>query len=265
MRTFVVGDMHGALKALLQCLERCGYNPETDQIIFVGDYVDGWPESAQLVQKLIELDKASTRGNIHIRGNHDKWCEEWLLLGAAHSIWLEQGGRSTLESYVSSGLITEESHKDFFRGLHNYYVDDDNRGFVHGGFHSRKGLGHEVYESDYYWDRDLWQIALLSEGRVHFDDEGVPQSSRFLMHKEVYIGHTSTCNWKCKPHYPEYKDKNQPSLNGPIMIPMRRCNVWNMDTGGGFEGKVTIMDIDTKEYWQSDLVKDLYPGQHGRN
>jgi len=37
--------------------------------------------------------------------------------------------------------------------------------------------------------------------------------------------------------------------------------VWDLDTGAGWSGKLTIMmDIDTKEYWQSELSKDLYGG-----
>ena len=42
------------------------------------------------------------------------------------------------------------------------------------------------------------------------------------------------------------------------------CNVWDLDTGGGWGGKLTIMDIDSHEYWQSDLVPDLYPHIQGR-
>lgn len=45
---------------------------------------------------------------------------------------------------------------------------------------------------------------------------------------------------------------------------MNRCNVWNLDTGSGFSGKLTIMDIDTKEFWQSDFVRELYPNENGR-
>ncbi|MBM3246586.1 MAG: hypothetical protein FJZ13_04585, partial [Candidatus Omnitrophica bacterium] len=39
--------------------------------------------------------------------------------------------------------------------------------------------------------------------------------------------------------------------------PIHVCNVWNIDTGAGWSGKLTIMDVDTKEYWQSDLSPDL--------
>jgi serine/threonine protein phosphatase 1 len=40
--------------------------------------------------------------------------------------------------------------------------------------------------------------------------------------------------------------------------------VWYLDQGGGFEGKLSLMDIDTHEFWQSDKVVNLYPGFHGR-
>ncbi|MEK6563466.1 MAG: hypothetical protein AABZ65_00350 [Candidatus Omnitrophota bacterium] len=42
--------------------------------------------------------------------------------------------------------------------------------------------------------------------------------------------------------------------------PIHVCNVWNIDTGAGWSGKLTIIDVDTKEYWQSDLTPDLYGG-----
>ena len=39
---------------------------------------------------------------------------------------------------------------------------------------------------------------------------------------------------------------------------MMRHNVWNLDTGAGFNGRVTMMDIDTKIFWQSDPIPSLY-------
>ena len=34
---------------------------------------------------------------------------------------------------------------------------------------------------------------------------------------------------------------------------------------GEFNGRVTIMNIETKEYFQSDPVKELYINERGRN
>ena len=34
-----------------------------------------------------------------------------------------------------------------------------------------------------------------------------------------------------------------------------------MDTGAGWHGLLSAMDIDTKEIWQSDIVKRIYPDE----
>ncbi|HEY5593266.1 MAG TPA: hypothetical protein VIK55_19900 [Paludibacter sp.] len=46
--------------------------------------------------------------------------------------------------------------------------------------------------------------------------------------------------------------------------PQKNCNVWNLDTGGGWEGKITIMNVDNEEFWQSDKCSNLYPEIAGR-
>lgn len=260
-RTLVIGDIHGGYKALMQCLERSQFDNSKDKIIFLGDYSDGWSQTAEVIDYLIKLQEENNN-HIFIRGNHDKWTEGWLISGTCDMIWRQQGGKATMESYIRTGYLVSEKHRQFYSNLVNYYIDDKNRGFVHGGFGSKRGLGHEPYESDYYWDRDLWNLAFLNHSTL--ETTTTETMARMYKHSEVYIGHTSTTNWKCKPYYPEFTKPDQ-APNGPITVPMRRCNVWNMDTGGGWGGKLTIMDIDTKEYWQSDLVSDLYPNELGRN
>ena len=54
MRAFVIGDIHGGLKGLLQVLNKLEITEE-DKLIFVGDYVDGWSESAQVISFLIAV------------------------------------------------------------------------------------------------------------------------------------------------------------------------------------------------------------------
>ena len=55
-RTLVIGDIHGGLKGLVQVLERAKVTKD-DTLIFLGDYVDGWSETAPLLDFLIELNK----------------------------------------------------------------------------------------------------------------------------------------------------------------------------------------------------------------
>jgi serine/threonine protein phosphatase 1 len=49
MRTFVIGDIHGGLKALVQVLNQIEVTAK-NTFIFMGDYVDGWSESAQVIE-----------------------------------------------------------------------------------------------------------------------------------------------------------------------------------------------------------------------
>ena len=68
MRTLVIGDIHGGLRALHQILERAKVSLN-DKLIFLGDYVDGWSQSPEVIDLLISMKE--THNIICIRGNHD--------------------------------------------------------------------------------------------------------------------------------------------------------------------------------------------------
>lgn len=240
-RTIVIGDIHGGLRGLKQVLERAEVN-ESDRLIFLGDYVDGWSESAQVIQYLIELEK--THQCDFILGNHDTWCLEWLQTGIPNAIWLKHGGLSTIASYENISHEVRQAHINFFRNMQNYLVDDANRLFIHAGFSSMHGPEKEPYSSNYSWDRTLWELAVAIHGKVEKEDPFYPQ--RLTLFHEVFIGHT-------------------PTLNYGIETPWNRENIWNIDTGAAFTGKLSILDIHTKSFWQSDPLTSLYPNEKGRN
>jgi serine/threonine protein phosphatase 1 len=239
-RTYVIGDIHGALRALQQVLERVGPTGE-DRLIFLGDYVDGWSQSRQLVDYLLEVE--SRQECVFIKGNHDLWCEEWLEGWGASSDWLFHGGAATMKSYEGITTAARERHLGFFNRMRPYY-EEDGRLFVHAGFSSVHGPSAEHYESNFFWDRTLWETALAADDRISCDSPFFPQ--RLRLYREIYIGHTPTTNYG-------------------FDIPMQRCNVWNLDTGCAFTGKLSLMDTETHEYTQSDIVQQLYPGETGRN
>lgn len=258
MRKLLIGDIHGNDRGLIDVLDAAAYDKEYDQIICIGDYVDGWSESCEVIDFLIALETQAVHKPIFIRGNHDVWCEKFLH-GEINPHWMTQGGEATILSYKNNPDINMEHHRSFFRRLHNYWIDDENRAFVHGGYKSPKGLGHESTQYDYGWDRDLWGLAMILHRTKDIPTND--DACRNQLYKEIYIGHTATTGYNCKPHYPEYNDPKQPTKNGPITVPMNRLNIWNVDTGGGFYGKLTIMDIDTKEYWQAQNSRVLYPNE----
>jgi serine/threonine protein phosphatase 1 len=95
-----------------------------------------------------------------------------------------------------------------------------------------------------YWDRTLWEMALALDKTITSNHLYYPK--RLTLYSEIFIGHT-------------------PVTKIGETTPVHMANVWNVDTGAAFKGPLTIMDIDTKEYWQSDPLPALYPSEKGRS
>jgi serine/threonine protein phosphatase 1 len=241
MKTFVIGDIHGGFKALIQLLRKMDLKEE-DTLIFLGDYVDGWSESAQVIKFLIELSE--NINCIFIKGNHDSWCEEWLETNYINPVWFLHGGKEAIESYEGFSEEEKQRHLQFFKSLKFYYIDEKNRLFIHAGYTSQHGVEKEEDYKAFYFDRTLWELALT----VERDKKPISDwnATRLKHYSEIYIGHT-------------------PTLNYDSSVPMNAANVWNVDTGATFYGKLSAMNIDTKEVFQSDVVSTLYPNEMGRN
>lgn len=241
MRTFAIGDIHGGLRALKQLLKLIEPTKE-DTFIFLGDYVDGWSESAQVIDYLIDMNEKYKC--IFIKGNHDVWCEDWLKTGKISETWYVHGGKQTIKSYEEFDDNDKWNHIEFFDQMEMYHIDNKNRLFIHAGFTSMHGPVQEVHQSMFNCDRTLWEMAVCMDSRIEKNSELFPK--RLKLFDEIFIGHTPTLNYK--------KD-----------VPMQACNVWNIDTGAAFLGKLSAINIDSKEIFQSDVVQSLYPNEKGRN
>lgn len=235
MRRLVVGDIHGAYKALMQVLERASFNAQEDMLISVGDYVDGWPQTPEVIEYLIALP--------HFKGilaNHDDWTLAWLTSNEREYMWLAQGGQATLGAYLErADKAMQVRHRDFLASLPAYLEIDDML-FMHGGCIYPDYLA-RVKDMDPYtimWDRDLYYQF------VNAQSQDIKMS--VAPYSKVFIGHTQT------------------TRQLPNHLPFHYCGLWNIDQGAGWNGKLTVMDIDTCEQWQSDLVPTLYPDVKGR-
>lgn len=233
MRILVIGDIHGAYKALVQVLERANYDPTKDRIITLGDVSDGWPDTKRVVDFL--TTKCTFGGDIHCIGNHDEWTHEWIKYGVAQPHWLNQGGRATFNSYVMEkderGCIPP-THAEFFRKQVPFHLNRDlDFVFVHAGWpNAQHRVDVNRVSDEFWWTREFWSDA-------QFFEEG-----KYTPHKRVFIGHTTIGD----------------------SPPEKRAEVWNLDTGGGYEGRVTVMDAETEEFWQSDPVRTFYPNHKHR-
>ena len=126
----------------------------------------------------------------------------------------------------------------------NYYVDKENRLFVHAGFTNQKGPEEEYTPSSFYWDRTLWEMALCLDPALKPGDIYFPK--RLELFNEIFIGHT-------------------PVTRIGKSEPVNAANVCNMDTGAAFKGKISLLDVNSKELFQSEEIWTLYPEEKGRN
>ncbi len=247
MRTLVIGDIHGGYKALTQLLERIAVG-RNDQLIFLGDYVDGWSQSYEVIEALIQLKSSHTtqgfKSPIYLRGNHDELVLDYLEKNHQNELWLHHGGEQTVLSYRDISIEDKQRHIDFLKGdLLNFYEYKGN-GFFHAGFHNLNGPHYEYYKNLPYWDRSLWEMALCIDPKLGVEHPRYP--NRLKLYKEIFIGHTPTTR-----------------LNSTM--PLQAANVWNVDTGAAFNGPLTALCVETKEIWQSDALPSLYPHEKGRN
>jgi len=224
MKRYVVGDIHGRVKALKEVLEKSNFDYDNDTLISLGDVTDGGINTYKVVEELLKI-----KNLIYVFGNHDEWFMNHIKSGWAEEIWLQQGGAETLKSYGASVIKAKRhwetsrldttninipiTHQHFFNKGKYYYIKD-NMLFVHGGFRPEVGVKKET-RFNLIWDRDLIKYAQAGNTVKPYD--------------WVFVGHTTTQTYG-------------------LTQPIRYKNLYMMDCGAGWNGKLAIMDIDTKKY-----------------
>lgn len=228
-RTFAIGDIHGRHKALLEVLKKSRFDYQKDKLIILGDICDGGHDTYDVIEELLKI-----KNQVYILGNHDLWAMDYFHAGWSGNIWIQQGGSATLQSYGAkvneNGMVVDEAevdatyfnipktHKDFFNTGKLYHIEN-NMLFIHGGIDPTKPIDFQTKQT-LIWDRSIIQYAMRRKVQTW---------------DKIFIGHTTT----------ECVDKG-------CLTPIKLNNLIMLDTGAGWNGKLTIMDVNTEKYWQSE-------------
>ena len=165
-RTLIVGDIHGCLDMLKRLVDKIGWDPGADRLVFIGDYIDRGENSKGVIDFIIELKKDSQFVQCLI-GNHEQMFLDYLS-GSDLNSFIANGGLTTLRSYKQAQREAEEplipaSHLDYFSSLVTM-VELDEYYVVHAGFRP----GRPVEEQDLFdmvWIRDEFIYSSYDFGK----------------------------------------------------------------------------------------------------
>ena len=238
-RNMVLGDCHGNVRALQQCLDRCSFDFNKDTLTVIGDICDGYPHTRECIDILISIKNCR-----FILGNHDQWLLNWIYSDYTNMppIWTSQGGMATINQYTNNNFTYKvpNEHIYFLTCAKLYDIistSDGDMVFVHGGIDPNQKDIKKQSRNTLLWDRDLVQSAWIKNQRN--------KEYKYADKYKIFVGHTTT---ECY------------NSTEPLFL----CNVVMVDTGAGWGGKLTIMDVDSLEYWQSDSARVLYPNYGAR-
>lgn len=175
-RIIAIGDIHGCHRSLLNLLYTIGPQA-SDQLVFLGDYIDRGPGSKEVIETLIELHRCHTC--FFLMGNHELMYLDYLDTRDPVS-WFYNGGQATLFSYGSDdGLDLPEEHVDFMRNCRPF-LETENYFFAHGGLDPELSVADNL---KYYKPEEFcWQ-------RVHMRTSFL-ESRSYRWEKTLVCAHT---------------------------------------------------------------------------
>lgn len=209
-RIFVIGDIHGYLNKLQELWRKIDPDPQRDQIVFLGDYVDRGPNSREVVE-LVLLIKREFPRTVCLMGNHELMLLDYLTYRKDPWTFFLNGGVETIHSYELIGDDPESQmpheHMGFFNSLKLYYETEEYL-FVHAGIRHGMPLNQQTLD-DLLWIRGDFIDCDKDFGKL------------------VIFGHT------------------------PFPRPLVQQNKIGIDTGAGYGGRLTCLELPTRVFYSA--------------
>ncbi|BAQ64449.1 metallophosphoesterase family protein [Geminocystis sp. NIES-3709] len=168
-KRFVIGDVHGHYDALSELFDKISPTQE-DDIYFLGDLIDRGPQSAQVVQFVMDNNYKCILGNHEIM-LLDALGGEQINQQIFHG-WLQNGGNTTIASYGNK--TPPKEHIEWIKNLPLYF-DLGDYWLVHAGVDPHLPIDQQSSEQ-FCWIRRSFHRST----QPYFED------------KTIIIGHTIT-------------------------------------------------------------------------
>ncbi|MGP2543970.1 metallophosphoesterase [Yersinia sp. 2541 StPb PI] len=202
-RIFVVGDIHGCYKKLMDALERVQFERSTDLLVSVGDLADRGLQNIECYELL------NSRWFHAVRGNHEQMAID-VLAGGEVDTWIANGGRWFFLLDVSNKHLVEQLIRRAEQLPLIIEVNTDQAKYV---------VAHADYPSDeYVYGKAVSeQLVLWNRKRLNASMKG--ENHEILGADKFIFGHT------------------------PLVKPSLFKNQLYIDTGAVFGNTLTVIQI----------------------
>jgi serine/threonine protein phosphatase 1 len=245
-RTFAIGDIHGDLEGVEKVFSRLPELKKSDTIVFVGDYVDRGPSSAQVIAFVRKLAKDGPAKVVALRGNHE---DAWLRV--VDQGWPEfvlppgNGCLAAMRSFTGGPVATPD---DLPR-------PDEQRDLLKGSFFPNDVVG--WLRGLPFWHEDDHAIYVHAglprgpNGFLHPSKAPAPAALLWLRDEDffrnyrgklVVFGHTATAY--LPPELSTYTPAD------PLDVWAGPCCV-GLDTGAGKGGFLTAIELPAMRVYES--------------
>ena len=244
-RTFAVGDIHGDLDALQRAFARLPSLEPTDTVVFLGDYLDRGPHSAEVLRFVRRLSNETRSKIVALRGNHE---DAWLRV-------IQQGWPEFVMPPGNGCLAALRS----FAGMPEHATEEPEphelEALLTGSFFPRDVV--EWMQGLPYWYEDQHAIYVHAglpkgkDGFLHPSKAPAPVALLWLRDEDffrgyrgklVVFGHTATAY--LPPELSTYTPED------PLDIWAGPCCV-GLDTGAGKSGFLTVLELPAMHVYES--------------
>lgn len=230
-KAFVIGDIHGVYHTLKVMLEH--WQPDEEQLILLGDYIDRGPQSYEVIQLLRDLQNVEDIKLL--RGNHEQLLIDFLKSPQEKwRVYQHNGGVETMAQFLK--LTTEEVAAmpaeqiaqevqekepwllDWLESL-LYYTTFGKHIIVHAGVDFSKKDWRHTSLKDFLWIREPFHYGVNNTGR------------------NIIFGHTPVMTMH---------DSYEPWVQD---------NKWGIDGGNVYGGNLIALRIDREQVIEPVIIR----------
>lgn len=229
MDYFAISDIHGQHEKFEKLLHY--WNPDNQQLVLLGDYIDRGPESLEVLQRILDLKK--TYGAVVNRGNHEELFLGWFDNPEdPDDCYFQNVGLATILSFLQHYsvektvslpfILSSTKVRDYIQNTYPeviqlirdtlYYYETESYIFVHAGFNPAFKNWKNSSPKDYLWVRNSFIYQRNKTGKIAV----FGHTNTSLLHQDSKNNDVWIDPWKTKICIDGGAGSNQ-NLNGVVL------------------------------------------------